>query len=490
VNPAPDDIEARRAKLVLLRRRAQLRETHPLAYAVLWHAEGVDLTPHADYPTGRPRTSQRCALNGAVGAVAIAILGGNASGKTEAVSQLAVACAQGRDHPDTARWLRLNGLDPEIVPPYPGRVLVSALTGNDSKRVVRRKVARYLPEGAKWANQHGDGEAYAYPLGKATADGGGTIVFKSNDQGADKHQADEYDLIVGDEEHDEEVFEEWLGRMGRRPWKGGFIVLSMTPLKGFTWVYRDFLDKPKEGYRSAEIHGLDNPHIDQEGRRRRFSGLSASRRAAREFGRFAAITGRVYDAFDRFVHVVPPASPPATWIHYQGIDWGARSPHVLWAAEDPVGRVVVYRELALRRTIEEPPIRLRALLEAMREAEAGEEPGITWYRVADSEDPAAILEAAYHGVSLAPAPKGAGSVLRGIELVQAMLTSVDGMTMEERAPSLVVTEDCPMLIRELEGMRWMPQKIGQDPKPDPTCADHGPDALRYVCELRKALGVV
>lgn len=489
----PSEIEAKRRKLALLLRREELKAEHPLAYARIWHAEGVDTDPHPDYPSGRPRTSQRRALNLCVGTVATAVLGGNGAGKTELVSQLAVACAQGRDHPDTARWLRENQLDPELVPPYPGRVLVSALTGNDSKRVVRRKVNRYLPAGAKWANQNGDGEAYAYPLGKATADGGGTIVFKSNDQGADKHQADEYDLIIGDEEHDEEVFEEWLGRMGRRPWKGGYIVLSMTPLKGFTWVYRDFLDKPKEGYKSAEIHGLDNPHIDQAGRRRRFSGLSAARRAAREFGRFAAITGRVYDAFDRRIHVVPSFTPPSDWIRYQGIDWGARAPHVLWAAEDPRGRVVVYRELAPRRAVEDAPIRLVSLLEGMRASEAVEhteesDPPV-WYRVADSEDPSAILEAAYAGVQLMPAPKGPGSVLHGITLVQAMLACTDGYTGEEREPTILITEDCATLIRELEGMRWLPQKVGQDPKPDPSCADHGPDALRYICEMRQGLGI-
>lgn len=476
--------------------RRVARGLHPLAYARVWHREGLDTTPHPDFPTGRPRTSQRDALNACVGTVATAILGGNGAGKTEVVGQLAVAASLGRHHEDVQRWLASNGLDPRLVPPYPGRVLVSALTGNDSRRVVRRKVARYLPAGARWVNQQGDGEAYAYPLGQGTADGGGVIVFKSNDQGASKHQADEWDIIIGDEEHDEEVFEEWLGRMGRRPWRGGFIVLSMTPLKGFTWVYRDFLDKPKEGYKATEIHGIDNPHLDQAGRKRRFSGLSAARRASREFGRFAAIAGRVYDAWDRRVHVIPPTLPPPEWPRWQGIDWGARAPHVLWAAEDPRGRMVVYRELAPRRTTEEPPIRLSALLDGIREAEEAEmaqhpeerRGALTWYRVADSEDPAAIQEAAYLGLMLSPAPKGPGSVMHGITLVQALLACQDGYTLEEREPTLVVTEDCPQLIREIEGMQWAPQRVGQDPKPDPSCADHGPDALRYMAELRASLG--
>lgn len=463
-------------------------EARPLRYARLWHRTGLDRTPSDDYPDGRRRTSQRRALTKAVGSVAVVVLGGNGTGKTELAAQLSVACAQGRNHPDTREWLRANNLPDELVPPYPGRVLFSALTGNDSRRVIRAKVGRYLPVGASWRNRHGDGEAYAYPLGEQTADGGGVIVFKSNDQGADKHQSDEYDIILGDEEHDEAVVEEWLGRLGRRPWKGGYILLTMTPLKGLTWVYRDFVEHPKDGYRYDELHGPDNPHADQAGRRRRFGSLTAARRAAREFGKFAALVGRIYDMFDRRVHVIPPMLPPVEWTRFQGWDWGGRAPHVLWAAQDPNGRLIVYRELAPRRTVTEAPIRLTALLEeaAKLEREGGDTDEVMWWRVADSEDPSAILEAAYHGMRLQPAAKGPGSVMRGIEMVQAQLALVDGYTREPQEPQILVTEDCPELIRELEGMRWLPAKVGREQQPDPATPDHGPDALRYIVMHRAA----
>lgn len=468
-------------------------EAHPLAHARLWHRTGMDMTPSDDYPDGRPRTSQRRALNKCVGSVLTAVLGGNGTGKTEGVSQLSVAAALGRDHPDTREWLRVNKLDPELVPPYPGRVLVSALTGNDSKRVVRRKVDKYLPVGAVWRNKNGDGEAYCYPLGGQTRDGGGVIVFKSNDQGPDKHQSDEYDIIIGDEEHDEPVVEEWLGRLGRRPWKGGYIVLSMTPLKGLTWVYRDCVDARtrKEGYGYDELHGPDNPYADQAGRRRWFGSLTASRRAAREFGKFAALVGRVYDMFDRRTHVIPPMLPPVEWTRYQGWDWGGRAPHVLWAAQDPGGRLIVYRELAPRRGVTETPIRTTELIEdAMRiEAEAGDAFGAYWYRVADSEDPGAIMEAAARGLMLDAASKGPGSVDRGIEMVQAQIALMNGYTGEPQEPQILITEDCPVLISEMDGMRWRPQRVGQPLQVDPTCADHGPDALRYIVMLRAELGV-
>ena len=45
-----------------------------------------------------------------------------------------------------------------------------------------------------------------------------------------------------------------------------------------------------------------------------------------------------------------PFPIPANWLRWVGVDWGARAPHVVWAAEDrKTGRLYVYRELAWRR---------------------------------------------------------------------------------------------------------------------------------------------
>lgn len=464
--------------------RARRQAERPLAFADLWHAEGVD-------ETGRARTSQRRSLAMVAGSVATSILGGNGSGKTEMVAQLLVAAMQGRDHPDTRRWLARNQLPPDLVPPYPGRVLFSSLTGNESKRVTRAKLAKYLPAGATWRNQTGDGEAYAYVPVKRADPGGGTCVFKSNDQGAKAYQADAFDIVVNDEEHDSDVFEEELARIGRRPWGGSYILNSMTPLKGFTWVYQDFVKAPKTRFRATWIHGPDNPYIDQERRSIIFAGLSAARLKTRQFGDFATVSGAVYDGFDRNVHIVDPFVPSADWIRWQGIDWGARSPHVIWAAESPAGVVHVYRELAPRRTTTQPGLQVSRLVEMIIAAEADDEgmqTGLT-YRVADCEDPGAITEACEAGLYVIPCVKGPGSVLRGIELTQAMISLLDGVTMEPQPTRVTISRDCPMLIEELTGMLWASGREGREPAPDPTCADHGPDALRYILQFRAGMGM-
>ena len=486
----PEERTALEATVQRMRDEVRLQEVEaerkmrmPLAYARLWHAEGID-------ETGRARTSQRNAIALAKGSVATSIFGGNATGKTEAAAMLAVATMLGADHPVAREWIDANHLPDGMLPPYPGRVLFSALTSNDSKRFLRPKLQKYLPAGSTWRNISGDGEAFAYVPVKATVPGGGCCIFKSNDQGADKYQGDEYDLIINDEEHDSAVIEEELGRLGRRPWTAGFILNSMTPLKGFTWVHKDFVKAPKPGYRAMWIHGPDNPHLDQDRRRILFSGLSAARLRTRQFGDFASLSGACYDMLDPNVHRVPRMEIPPEWVRFMGIDWGARSPHVLWAAQAPSGQLIVYREHAPRRTTTEPGITDARLVGHIMDTErqGGESPVSTWYRVADSESPGAIEEAASQGLYLIPAAKGPGSVMAGMELTQAQLCLLDAYTGEERQPGILITEDCPVLWEEMTGMRWAPAKEGQEAKPDPSCPDHGPDALRYLVQLRLAMG--
>ena len=122
------------------------------------------------------------------------------------------------------------------------------------------------------------------------------------------------------------------------------------------------------------------------------------------------------------------------------------------------------------------------------EAEGAERDLGTWQRVADSESPGAIEEAAFQGLWLQPAAKGAGSVLAGIRLLEAALQTVNAVTKEPQMPSLYFFEGaCPILWEELEGMRWAEDRPGKEPAPAPG-PDHGPDALRYILQLRQSLG--
>lgn len=433
----------------------QRRTAAPLAYARLWHV-----------PTPRAQ-SQRQAVQGVAGCVAFALLGGNGSGKTDAAAQLAVAVMMGRGHPAVQAWLLANGLSPETVPPYPGRVLFSALTSNDSRKVLREKVRRLIPEGCTWRNESGDGEAEVRLPDRVG--NGGVIVFKSNDQGRRAYQADEFDVVILDEEHDSDVFGECLMRVGRRPWKGCYIVLSMTPLKGMTYVYDDFQSEPKPGYRFAEVDGRDNPYIDQDGRARRVAGYGKHELAARQSGKFVALEGRVYDDWSRGLHLVPARAVPPEWPRFAGIDFGTSNPFAcVLAALDPTDNVLHVLAVHYQAgwTWERQAEAVRALFDRHGW------PEIVW---ADPEDKNARMQLAEAGIANVAAVK---DIRPGINAVSTRLAA----DANGRPHLLVHDETCRPLMREIEGYCWAP-RVGQRDAPDlPIKAnDHAMDALRYLC---------
>ena len=447
------NLRAAGRNVVALRER---RNHSPIAFARLWDVE----TPRA--------MSQRGAGRNIAGSVAFALLGGNGSGKSDLAAQIAVASMLGRGDPSVRRWLDANGLPDETVPPYPGRVLFSALTSNDSRKVLREKVRRLLPPGCKWRNENGDGEAEVRPSG-ATGNGA-VIVFKSNDQGRRAYQSDEFDVVILDEEHDSDVFGECLVRVGRRPWKGCYILLSMTPLKGMTWVYDDFQAEPKPDYRFVKVDGRDNPYIDQAGRAKRMAGYGKHERAARESGEFVALEGRVYDDFSRGLHLVPARSIPAEWPRYAAIDFGTSNPFAcILAALDPSDDTlhVIATHYQAGWTWERHAEALRALFDAHGW------PEVVW---ADPEEKNGRMQLAEAGIANVAAVK---DIRPGINAVASRLA------LDANGRAHLVIHEAPgamVIVREIEGYVWAP-RTGQRDAPDlPVKAnDHAMDALRYLC---------
>lgn len=370
---------------------------------------------------------------------------------------LAVATAAGRDTPWARDWALSVGLPLERLPARPGRVLASALSANDSKRYVRPKTAAYLPDGSVWSNRYGDGEA------SVKLPNGGVVVFKSNDQGREKYQGDWFDLVWLDEEHDYDVFEECEGRVSRVPGGYGHIVLTMSPLKGFTWVYAKFLEARAETYEVHNLDALENPYTNLEKMRRWLNRLSASRRAARKAGQFSALEGAVYDLV-RELHIVPSQALPAEWRRFRGIDFGVRHPFCcLWFALDPQDDVLhCYREFYVtERTTKQNGQEINRLNGPDR---------IEW-TVADPADLNARMTLAGEcGIATLPAKK---AIVEGVGSVQDRLRlDAAGRT------HLVIHDCCVNTIREFGAYRY-PEGNKKD---IPIDADnHAMDVVRYVC---------
>lgn len=482
----PTRSELRRLRRVVALAQRVIAE-YPLAAAVLWHAPP-------------PGTSQRAAASLALrpDLDAVGVFGGNRAGKTRLGACLAVAWAMGGAHPAVRLWARANGIDIGAIPPRPGVVCCSALTGNDSIRVQRPAIADLLPAGAVWRNRDGHGEAsVSLP---DTGHGAGRLIFKSNDQGRRSYQGDAWDFLWLDEEHSRAVYDEARIRLVDR---AGRAVLTMTPLLGQTWVWARFIDRPEPRSAAVSLHSADNPHIPRAYLEALLARYSAGQRAARARGDFVALEGAIYPDFNRGVHVVPPFDIPAEWPRFMGMDFGYTNPAAfVWGALDSDGRLYVYREHQRDRwligqhaeallaaeccpscwspagfgTLSAAPLwwEQRAELVAACTACGGTGrrepvPDTRWADPENVENRRALSFG--YDVFTEKAPK---SVLPGIESVAARLAvQADGR------PRLLIFSTCRETIRSVESYRWRPLAPGAKAAPL-KINDHAADALRYL----------
>ena len=433
----------------------RLVREYPMAAAKLWHRDD--------------RTSQRDAVQSVLTPelICAVLVGGNRSGKTEAGAQLAVAYAMGRDHPAVQSWGRVNGLDLTSIQSGSGVVCCSSLTGNDSRRIQRPKVERYLPRTTKWSNQYGHGEA------TARLPGGGTIIFKSNDQRARAYQGADWDFLWMDEEHDRPIFNEARMRLVDRSGRAAF---TMTPLKGRSWVWESFISEPEPRSEVYTLHSEDNPYIPQEYLRALLARYGPHERAARARGEWTNMEGLVYP-FDRSVHVCKAFDPDPEWMRLGGIDFGTRNPFVyLLVAVDPRDDVMhVYK------------CHHRTEWTLKNHADAIHEITDVWpqWIVADSEDRGSRLSLSReHDIITVPSKKGKGSVRAGVNAVCERL-AVDATG----KPHLII-HDHPSLrpmIKEFESYTWATNHTRRD-EPDMPLKrnDHCMDAIRYICSRHSA----
>ena len=140
-------------------------------------------------------------------------------------------------------------------------------------------------------------------------------------------------MIWLDEEHAEDIFHECLMRVVDSK---GKLLLTLTPLKGLTWVYDLFVDKPIDGYTRHAISGLDNPWISSVKLSRAVRHMSDESKASRLYGDFTNQQGLVYPELNPHIHIVKSFDPPREWLRDMTIDFGVKNPFAaLLCAWDP-----------------------------------------------------------------------------------------------------------------------------------------------------------
>ncbi len=248
---------------------------------------------------------------------------------------------------------------------------------------------------------------------------------------------------------------------------------------GHAWVKRLFIDR---NYRNSEqasdyvfipARVSDNPVLVRRnpGYLKTLENLPEHLRKAYLDGNWDVLEGQYFGEFDREKHVVNPTRLPKEWKRFRAMDWGYNDPCcVLWFAVAPEGRLYVYRELYLRKTLSsEIARRVKELSAGERIAYTVASPDAWQQRGLKGAEGESIAEVfAKNGVPLLPADNAR---VPGWQRVREMLAAApDG------DPYLRIFSTCKDLIRTLPQLTYDTRDC-EDVSDH--CEDHAPEALRY-----------
>jgi phage terminase large subunit-like protein len=179
-------------------------------------------------------------------------------------------------------------------------------------------------------------------------DGTSTLVFKSYEQGRKTFQGTEIDLIALDEEPPLDVYTECLTRtMATATFEGGLIILTFTPLEGWTEVVDQFLDEQKREHsgRFYVLAGWDDaPHLGGAEKADMLRRYPEYQRDARSKGVPQLGSGAIYQIGESEIRE-DPFKIPEHWPRAFGLDVGWNRTACIWAAHDrDSGRIHIYDE--------------------------------------------------------------------------------------------------------------------------------------------------
>lgn len=198
--------------------------------------------------------------------------GGNRTGKSDVCHRIAVERFFG--------WSPVLTRETGQLVAWPGKqaVWVSALDSNVSRDVSEDKIAGFIPRDEhRHLGWNGTDRVWT---DRRT---GSTLGFKSADSGRGKYQGTSRNLIVLDEEHHEDIFNECYARtIDCR----GQIVMAFTALEGMKWLHKLLFGSPDLDLFKVAMGMVDNPHLPPEeiaAARLRYSGDELKIRVEGEF---------------------------------------------------------------------------------------------------------------------------------------------------------------------------------------------------------------
>jgi len=313
--------------------------------------------------------------------------------------------------------------------------------------------------------------------------------FLTNEQDTEKHAGTSRNFVWWDEEPPESIFNEDMLRLVD---VNGVWWMSMTPLLGFTWIYKKYyrpiIEKGEENKSVAVFVGstADNPYVSEEVLNEITEGMKAEEKEARKHGKFIAASGLIYPSFGPH-NIIPPISPQRiVQPVVVAMDHGLRHPTVwLYAYVDSEGRIVVFHEYyEAERTIEQHCKELKS----WEEWAFGPGRERIAYRIGD---PSIEQRSAATGTSVRTLYSEAGFYI-GLANNDFQVGSNKVRAYIEKM-GLFITEDCTNLIQELESYRWATygtrkandtKKVQDSPH---KVRDDACDTLRYLIMSRPDL---
>jgi len=193
-------------------------------------------------------------------------------------------------------------------------------------------------------------------------------------------------------------------------------------------------------------------------------------RAAHRYGDWDAMAGQYFSEFRREVHVVKPFTLPLEWPRYRAFDYGLDMFACYWFAIDFDDRVWVYREYRESGLIvsqaAEAMRRLTPLSEHIQFTVA---PPDMWSTQKDTGRTMAEIFT----------ENGVGLVRASSQRIQGWMVLKEFLKIRtDGRPGMLITEDCPGLIRDLPALQH-DEKNPSDCAKEPHEITHSPDAIRY-----------
>lgn len=213
--------------------------------------------------------------------------GGNQSGKSTAgIIEVGAEC-EGK-HPLQKLGLRKK-------PPLFWRVVGVDFPNGIEKIMLplfRRWVTPRELKGGSW------GEAYSEKDRLLTYANGSQVEFMSYDQDLDKFGGTQRDGTWFDEEPPRDIYIEC---QMRHIVPKGRTIMTMTPVKGMTWIYEDLYEPWAMGSKRSigcwHISQYDNPHLSVEQIEKLQEGLDETEKQIRVYGKFLHRSGLIYTDF-------------------------------------------------------------------------------------------------------------------------------------------------------------------------------------------------